>query len=131
MLQNFWNEPYLKDEQGLPTGPYHLLVCNNPLTGEMKYFVSNAPPNAAVKRLLKVAFSRWPIERCFEDQKGEVGLTHWEGRRWIGLKRHLILTAVSYLFLATARERLREKKSGDHRLPGPHGDQRRRRILVA
>lgn len=110
---------YIKDEPGLPDGPYHLLVCRHPFTGEIKYFLSNAPPDTPVKKLLRVAFGRWRIERCFEDGKGEVGLDHWEGRRWIGLKRHLILTTVSYLFLAKACQRLREKQSGSDRLPSP------------
>lgn len=122
---------YVKDANGLPTVRWHLLVCRNPLTEEVKYFISNAPPETPLAMLLKVAFSRWPIERCFEDQKGQVGLTHWEGRSWIGLKRHLILTAVSHLFLAMACRQLREKKSRSHRLPGPHRQQRRRAILVA
>lgn len=122
---------YVKDEDRLPTKRYHLLVCHNPLTGEIKYFLSNAPPQTPVKTLLAVAFSRWPIERCFEDHKGEVGLTHWEGRHWIGLKRHLILSAVSYLFLATACQRLREKKSRGHGLPGACGRQRGRAVVVA
>jgi SRSO17 transposase len=122
---------HVKDEESLPTKCYHLLVCDNPLTGERKYFISNAPAATPLQKLLQVAFSRWPIERCFEDQKSEVGLSHWEGRTWRGLQRHLILTSVSYLFLATACQRLRGKKSGDHRLPGPPSRQRRGAILVA
>jgi serine/threonine protein kinase len=43
------------------------------------------------------------------------------GRRYIGLKRHLILSAVSYLFLARVRQRWAEKKSGADGLPAPHG----------
>jgi SRSO17 transposase len=121
---------HVKDEKSLPTKRYHLLVCDNPLTGETKYFISNAPPDTPLKTLLRVAFSRWSIERCFEDQKGEVGLTHWEGRAWIGLQRHLILTSVSHLFLAIACQRLRGKKSGDHDLPTSPSHQRRRPIVV-
>jgi SRSO17 transposase len=121
----------VKDEEDLPTKRYPLLVCDNPLTGERKYFISNAPSDTPLKKLLQVAFSRWPIERCFEDQKGEVGLSHWEGRSWIGLQRHLILTSVSYLFLVIACQRLRGKKSGGHRLPSPPGCQRRSPIVVA
>ena len=113
---------HIKDEQGLPEGPYHLLVCYHPFTGEIKYFLSNAPADTPVKKLLRVAFGRWRIERCFEDGKGEVGLDHWEGRRWLGLKRHLILTTVSYLFLTKACQRLRGEKSGVDRLPGARGN---------
>jgi SRSO17 transposase len=113
---------HIKDEQGLPEGPYHLLVCYHPFTDEIKYFLSNAPADTPVKKLLRVAFGRWRIERCFEDGKGEVGLDHWEGRRWIGLKRHLILTTVSYLFLTKACQKLRGEKSGLDRLPGACGN---------
>lgn len=118
---------HVKDEQGLPEGPFHLLVCYHPFTGEIKYFLSNAPAETAIKNLLRVAFGRWHIERCFQDGKGEVGLDHWEGRRWIGLKRHLILTTVSYLFLAKTCQALRGEKSGVDRLPGEDGDGRDRR----
>jgi SRSO17 transposase len=113
---------HIKDEQALPEGPYHLLVCYHPFTGEIKYFLSNAPVDTPVKKLLRVAFGRWRIERCFEDGKGEVGLDHWEGRRWLGLKRHLILTTVSYLFLTKACQRLRGEKSGVDCLPGACGN---------
>ena len=51
-----------------------------------------------------MAFSRWRVERCFEDQKCEIGLDQYEGRRYLGLKRHLILSCVSYLFLARVRQ---------------------------
>jgi SRSO17 transposase len=113
---------HIKDEQGLPEGPYHLLVCYHPFTGEIKYFLSNAPADTPVKKLLRVAFGRWRIERCFEDGKGEVGMDHWEGRRWLGLKRHLILTTVSHLFLTQACQRLRGEKSRMDRLPSACGD---------
>ncbi len=73
-----------------------------------------------MQTLLLVAFSRWRVERCFEDQKQEVGLDQWEGRHWLGLKRHLILTSVSYLFLMRVREDLREKKSRADRVPSAY-----------
>jgi SRSO17 transposase len=113
---------YLPGEDGLPAGPYHLLVCRDVSQPDaIKYFVSNAPPETPVHVLLRVAFSRWRIERCYEDQKGEVGLDHYEGRRYLGLKRHLALTAVSYLFLAQTRQALSGKKSAVDGLPSAHG----------
>jgi SRSO17 transposase len=108
----------IKDEKDLPGMRLHLVVARNVLKPqEIKFFVSNAPPEVTVPTLLLVAFSRWRVERCFEDQKQEVGLDQWEGRRWLGLKRHLILTSVSYLFLARVRKRLRGEKSGLDRVP--------------
>lgn len=122
----------MKDERGLPGLRLHLVIARQVLDpSEIKFFVSNAPPETSVQTLLLVAFSRWRVERCFEDQKQEVGLDQWEGRRWLGLQRHLILTAISYLFLARTKEQLREKKSGVDRLPGPHGGRRSGPQLVA
>jgi SRSO17 transposase len=112
---------YPKDEEGLPARPYHLLVARNVLEpSEIKYFVSNAPPRTSVATLLRVAFSRWRVERCFEDEKGELGLDHYEGRLYLGLKRHLILSAVSHLFLARVQQDLRGEKPRVDGLPGPH-----------
>lgn len=123
---------YIPDEDGLPSGPYHLLIWRDVLKpDEIKYFIRNAPPETAVHTLLRVAFARWRIERCFEDQKGEVGLDHYEGRRYVGLKRHLAITAVSYLFLAQTREALQGEKTGADGLPSAHSGGRTGERLVA
>ncbi len=112
---------YPKNEQGLPAEtPMHLIVARNVENPkEIKFFVSNAPPETTVASMLLVGFSRWHVERCFEDQKQEIGLDHWEGRRYVGLKRHLAISAVSYLFLSRMRQELRGEKSGDHGEPTP------------
>jgi SRSO17 transposase len=113
----------IKDAQGLPGQRLHLLVARNVLEPEeLKFFVSNGPVETRLETLLLVAFSRWRVERCFEDHKSEIGLDQYEGRRYLGLKRHLIISAVSYLFLARVRQDWAKKKSRDHRLPIAHGD---------
>lgn len=123
---------YPKDENGLPGQAMHLLVARNVLNPDkIKFFVSNAPPETSIQTMLLVAFSRWRVERCFEDQKGEVGLDHYEGRRYLGLKRHLTISAVSYLFLARTRQELAGEKTGTDRMPSPHGDRRLDPLLVA
>jgi len=123
---------YPKDENGLPGAAQHLIIARNALDhSEIKFFISNAPAATSVGALLKVAFSRWRIERCFEDQKGEIGLDQYEGRRYLGLKRHLILSSVSYLFLARVREEWVGEKSGADRMPTPYGDGGARTLVVA
>jgi SRSO17 transposase len=113
----------IKDAQGLPGQRLHLLVARNVLEPEeLKFFVSNGPVETRLETLLLVAFSRWRVERCFEDHKSEIGLDQYEGRRYLGLKRHLIISTVSYLFLARVRQDWAKKKSGDHSLPIAHGD---------
>lgn len=116
----FW----FKDENGLPSRPHRLLIARNVLhPDEIKYFLSNAPESVAVETLLLVAFSRWRIERMFEDSKDELGMDHFEVRKYNSIQRHLILTCVSHLFLAEFRLREGGKKRGaDHR-PTTNRDQ--------
>ena len=115
---------WIKDENGLPTGPYQLLLARNVLKpGEVKFFLSNAPEGVSVETLLLVAFSRWRIERMFEDTKDELGLDHFEVRRYVAIQRHLILTCVSHLFLAEFRQEQGGKKRRSHHRPVADGDE--------
>lgn len=123
---------YPKDADGMPGQRLHLMVARNLLKPEeIKFFVSNAPPETSPAKLLVVAFSRWRVERCFQDQKGEVGLDHYEGRRYVGLKRHLVLSAVSYLFLAQTRQELVGEKTGTDGMPDQRGAGDLDPVLVA
>jgi SRSO17 transposase len=108
---------------GLPGEPLHLIVARDVLHPEvLKFFVSNAPEETSVQKMLLVAFSRWRVERCFQDQKSEIGLDQYEGRRYQGLKRHLILSCMSYLFLSRIRQEFGGEKSRVDGVPDPHGD---------
>jgi SRSO17 transposase len=107
---------------GLPGEPLHLIAARNvPNPAELKFFVGNAAAEASVQEMLLVAFSRWRVERCFEDQKSEIGLDQYEGRRYQGLKRHLILSCVSSLFLSRMRQEFGGEKPGADGVPGAHG----------
>ena len=124
---------YLQRDDGRPTDrTYWLIVARNAETGEVKYFVSNAPPRTPLKLLLKVAFSRWGVEHAFRLVKTEVGFGHFEGRSWKGLLRHLILCQAVMLFVAEQTARLRGEKEPapddgadgagvEHRLPALAG----------
>jgi SRSO17 transposase len=108
-------------EDGLPGEPLHLIIARDVLDpSEIKFFVSNAPAEAPIGVLLLVAFARWRVERCFEDQKGEIGLDQFEGRRYQGLKRHLVLSMVSYLYLSRMRQEFGGGKPGPDGVPGAH-----------
>jgi SRSO17 transposase len=105
---------YRKRSDGLPGGAQSLIVARNVLDrSEIKFFVSNLVPGSqgvSLEWLLWVAFSRWPIERCFQQAKDELGMDHFEVRGWRGIHRHLYLTQLSHLFCARERFMRREKK---------------------
>ncbi len=112
---------YLKRD-GLPTRPHWLIIARNVENPEeVKFFVSNAPDGTPLEVLLHVGFSRWHVERCFEDEKNELGLSHFEVRNYRSLRRHLIITAVSHLFLAKVHQLWRGEKPGVYGLPDSHG----------
>ena len=94
------------------TRTYWLIWAVNRHTGEEKYFVSNAPADAALATLLRVGFSRWNVEHSFRVSKSEIGLRHYEGRNYQGLMRHLVLCQLMLTFVADQTERLRGEKSG-------------------
>lgn len=93
---------------------YVLVVAINESSGEVKYFVANAT-DQPLGRLLRVAFKRATIEHGFRRAKQEAGLTHYEGRWYVGLHRHLLLCLIVLGFVSVATNRLRgEKPTGDH-----------------
>lgn len=100
---------------GLP-GPAHtLVVARNVLdTSEVKYFLSNrlaGSPGVTLQWLLWVAFSRFPIERCFELGKSQLGMDHFEVRSWDAIHRHFYISQLSLLFCARVHQALREKNA--------------------
>jgi SRSO17 transposase len=116
---------------GRPTDrTYWLVVARSARTGEVKHFVSNAPPKTALLTLLKVAFTRAGVEHLFRLAKTEVGFGHFEGRSYRGLMRHMTLCQLVLLFAAEQTDRLRgEKPGGDRRADGP-GLERRVPVLA-
>jgi SRSO17 transposase len=50
-----------------------------------------------------VAGTRWAIEDGFQQAKNEVGLDHYEVRRWPGWYRHVTLALLAHAFLVVTR----------------------------
>lgn len=116
----FW---MLRD--GRVMGPDWLIAARDVLEpSPIKYFLSNASAGVPLEVILHVGFGRWPVERTIEDEKSELGLSHFECRKYPAVLRHLRLTQVSHLFLARQTLRLAEKKSRGDDLPGAGRGQR-------
>jgi len=96
---SFWeNRSHVTVADGFHYPEQRLLVGRNVRTGEWKFFLTN-DLESSLEKLVGVAFSRWRVERCFQDCKQELGLNHAEIRSYRGLQRHFILIAVVYYFL--------------------------------
>lgn len=128
-VKHLWFYP--RGVDGLPQAGAHLIVARNVLEPEkIKFFVAHAPPETPLGVLLKAAFSRWSVERCFEDEKTELGFDHFEGRSYVGLMRHQTITAVTHLFLARTHQARRGKKPRPDRLPGANRSRSAGAIMV-
>ena len=82
---------------------------------EIAYSRAYSPEGASLSELAKVAGARWSIEECFERAKGEVGLDHYEVRRWEGWHRHITLCLLAHAFLEVTRAAANEEEKGDSR----------------
>jgi SRSO17 transposase len=80
---------------GLPVGQPQWLFLRKNADGEIKYAVSNAPKTMSFPELIKASIMRWPIEQCFQEGKGQVGMDSYEHRSWPAWHRHM-----AYVFLA-------------------------------
>jgi SRSO17 transposase len=89
------------------------LVLRNDPDGKIKYALSNAPQKVAMLELVRVSQARWPIERCFEEDKSELGLDHYEHRSWPAWHRQTRLVFLAQLFLVRLRQKLKKNSGPD------------------
>lgn len=83
----------------------HWLLVRRSLSDptELAYYVVFAPRGTPLRTLVQVAGQRWRIEQSFELAKGEVGLDHYEVRRWDGWYRHMTLAMFALAYLSVLR----------------------------
>jgi SRSO17 transposase len=74
-----------------------------------RHWLSSLPPTTDLATLVRMAKIRWWIEQGYQQLKDELGLDHYEGRRWRGWHHHVTLTMMAFAFLAL--ERLGAKKN--------------------
>jgi SRSO17 transposase len=63
------------------------------------YYISNAPTSTRLKTFVWLSGMRWAIEQCFEETKGELGMDHYEIRKYSGWNHHILMCMLSHFFL--------------------------------
>ncbi len=81
----------------------------------LKIYLSCAPVQTPLAALVRVCGLRWPIERCFEEGKGELGLDHYELRFWRGWHHHMTLVILAHHFLVLLHHRVGQRGGGHSR----------------
>ena len=89
-------------------GKGHWLLARRSIArpGELAYYVCYGPADTTLGELVRVAGTRWAIEECFEEAKGQVGLDQYEVRRWDGWYRHITLAMLAHAYLAVVRHQV-------------------------
>jgi SRSO17 transposase len=89
--------------QAMPGEQEVWLIGERRTTGEQKYYLSNLPADASLKRLAAAIKARWICEQAHQQLKEELGLDHFEGRSWTGLHRHCLMAMIAFAFLQSRR----------------------------
>ena len=77
--------------------------------GELTYYVCYGPAGTTLEELVRSAGTRWTIEECFEEAKGEVGLDQYEVRKWDVWYGHITLAMLAHACLAVIRRQALEQ----------------------
>ena len=112
---------WVSGEDGWTARTYRLIWMSSDATGEEAFAVSNAPDDCPVERLVRVAFRRGHVEHLFRIAKSELGFTHFEGRNYVALMRHVSTSVAMLAFVAEHTDRLRGEKPTGHRRAGVPG----------
>ncbi len=96
-----------------PGWDHRLLVRRSVVDAtDVAYYVVFTPTGTPLATLAQVAGTRWTVEECFEAAKGEVGLDHYEVRRYEGWYRHITLSLLALAILVAVRVQTHEDGKG-------------------
>jgi hypothetical protein len=88
---------------GSPGRGFWLLAHRRLTDGELAFYACFGPARTSLAGLVGVAGTRWAVEECFQAGKGQVGLDHYQVRRWDAWYRHVTLALLAHAFLAVVR----------------------------
>ncbi len=82
------------------------------------YYISNAPWSAPLRLFVWLSGVRWAVEQCFEEGKTELGMAHYEVRKYPGWHHHMLTTILAHFFLWRLKVRLGKKSTCAHGVAG-------------
>jgi SRSO17 transposase len=104
-----------------PGADEHQLLVRRSMSkpDELAYYICHTSDRVPVRKLVRVAGSRWGVEETFQFTKNETGLDHYQVRRYDAWYRHITLSMLAAAFLAVTAhterahtERTRETSKG-------------------
>lgn len=112
IVYEFTRRQVILSAEGLPGKTVWLLIRrtigDDP---EYSYFISNASGSTRLATLVWLSGLRWAIEQCFEELKTELGMDHYEVRKFLGWHRHMLTCMMAHFFLWHLKIRLGKKST--------------------
>lgn len=108
-----WAQARVVESRSALPGPDAWLLARRSITDstDMAYYLSNAPLKVSLLKLAQVASTRYTVEQCIEESKGEAGLDEYEVRHWPSWHRRITLSMMAHTWLAVTRRKAGEKWS--------------------
>jgi len=82
------------------------------------YYLSNAPVSTPLRLFVWLSGVRWAIEQGFEETKTELGMAHYELRKYTGWHHHMLTCMLAHFFLWHLKMRWGEKSASAHGVAG-------------
>ena len=112
IVYEFTRRQVILSNDGLPEETVWLLIRrtigDNP---EYSFFICNASSSIRLKTLVWLSGLRWSIEQCFEETKTELGMDHYEVRKFKGWHHHILTCMLAHFFLWHLKIRLGKKST--------------------
>jgi SRSO17 transposase len=83
------------------------------------YYISNAMASTRLKLFVWLSGIRWAIEQSFEEAKSELGMDHYEVRKWPGWYHHMMTCMLALYFLWHLKIRLGKKSTSSYSVSAP------------
>jgi SRSO17 transposase len=87
-----------------------------------KFYFVTLPEDITKKQMVRHVKQRWRTERVYEDLKGELGLDHFEGRRYPGWHHHVSVVLACNAFVVAEQARRFSPSAAGTREPAANPD---------
>jgi SRSO17 transposase len=116
-IEYHWAGTRVVESRDRLPGPDVWLLARRSLSDpkQVAYYLAYAPAGASFGTLIRIASSRYTVEQCIEEAKGETGLDEYEVRFWHSWHRHITLSMMAHAWLASIRLQEQKKKRRNRR----------------
>ncbi len=110
IVYEFTKRRIVLSNNGLPQKEVWLIIKRTMSDApEYSFFISNAHRSTRLDTFVWLSGMRWPIEQCFEETKSELGMDHYEVRKYTGWHHHMSVCMLAHFFLWHLKIKLEKK----------------------